>query len=80
LVTESKKREEKVEAIMDTSIKAKNLSVKPKPSKKVSQSVKRIDTAYGKLENLVMMAYNQAMTEGFSPQDAKKLIFEKHSI
>jgi hypothetical protein len=62
---------------MDTQDRAINISVKePTPSSVLLEIVSRINKAYGHLKDEVMTAYNQAISEGFSPQGAKRFIFE----
>jgi hypothetical protein len=51
-------------------------STEPKPSSVLLEKVNRINKAYGNLKNEVIEAYDQAISEGFSPEGAKTFIFE----
>ena len=54
-----------------------NLSLAPRPSTTLLKMIDSINKGYGKLKLVVMEAYNQAILEDFTPEQAKKLLLEK---
>jgi hypothetical protein len=50
------------------------LAYKKEPSLKLKLMLEEINQAFGHAKEAIMSAYNQALAEGHTPQDAKKLI------
>jgi hypothetical protein len=49
---------------------------KHQPSDKLNGLIEKANQSFGKAKGYVIQAYNQAIEEGFTPQEAKKLLFE----
>jgi hypothetical protein len=50
------------------------LPTKQEPSIKLRMMLEEVNQAFGYAKKAVMAAYNQALSEGYSPQEAKQLI------
>jgi hypothetical protein len=50
------------------------LADKKEPSLKLKLMLEEINQAFGHAKEAIMSAYNEALAEGHTPQDAKKLI------